>query len=76
MQPLLGGREKGRPSHMRKISKVSLSSSMGALAKKFDLNLYIPRNEIERPQSPFPHSCVCERSIYSHDLSTYFPAAE
>ncbi len=25
---------------------------------------------------PFPHSCVCERFIYSQDRSTYFPAAE
>ncbi len=28
------------------------------------------------PQSQFPHSCVCERFIYSQDQSTYFPAAE
>ena len=27
------------------------------------------------PQSQFPHSCVCERFIYSQDRSTYFPAA-
>ncbi len=31
---------------------------------------------IARPQSQFPHSCVCVRFIYSQDLSTYFPAAE
>ncbi len=24
----------------------------------------------------FSHSCVCERSMYSHHRSTYFPAAE
>jgi hypothetical protein len=31
-----------------------------------------------RPLSQFPHSCVCERFIYSQsqDRSTYFPAAE
>jgi hypothetical protein len=27
---------------------------------------------ITRPQSQFPHSCVCERFIYSKDRSTYF----
>ncbi len=37
---------------------------------------FIPRKGIVRPQSQFPHSCVCERSIYFHDWSTYFPAAE
>jgi hypothetical protein len=27
---------------------------------------------IARPQSQFPHSCVCERFIFSQDWSTYF----
>ncbi len=31
---------------------------------------------IAQPKSQFLHSCVCERFIYSQDLSTYFPAAE
>ncbi len=31
---------------------------------------------IARPQSKSPHSCVCERFIYSQDRSTYFPAEE
>ncbi len=35
----------------------------------------IPFLGIARPQSQFPHSCVCERFTYSHDRSTYFPAA-
>ncbi len=34
----------------------------------------IPFLGIARPQSQFPHSCVCERFIYSKDQSTYFPA--
>ncbi len=38
--------------------------------------LYIPLLGIARPQSQFPNSCVCERFIFSQDLSTYFPAAE
>jgi hypothetical protein len=34
----------------------------------------IPRKGIVnvQPQSEFLHSCVCERFIYSQDLSTYF----
>jgi hypothetical protein len=32
--------------------------------RKFETN--IPRKGIARPQSEFPHSCVCERFIYSH----------
>ncbi len=34
---------------------------------KFETN--IPRKGISGPQSQFPHSCVCERIIYSHDGS-------
>jgi hypothetical protein len=45
-----------------------------ALQRNFDL--CIPGKGTERPQSPFPHACVCKRFIYSHDRSTYFPAAE
>jgi hypothetical protein len=40
--------------------------------RKFKTN--IPKKGITRPQSQFPHSCVCERFIYSHDRSAY-PAA-
>ncbi len=32
----------------------------------------IPFLGIARPQSQFPHSCVCEQFIYSQDRSTYF----
>jgi hypothetical protein len=31
----------------------------------------IPSKGIARPQSQFPHLCVCERFIYSHDWSAY-----
>ncbi len=31
----------------------------------------IPRKGISGPQSQFPHSCVCERIIYSHDGSAF-----
>jgi hypothetical protein len=40
--------------------------------RKFETN--IPRKGIARPQSQFPHSCVCERFIYSHDRSAYSAA--
>jgi hypothetical protein len=36
----------------------------------------ISKKRITRPQSQFPHSCVCERFIYSPDRPTYFPAAD
>jgi hypothetical protein len=39
-------------------------------------HLCIPFLGIARPQSQFPHSCVCERFMYSQDRSTYFPVAE
>ncbi len=35
--------------------------------QKFETN--IPRTGIPGSQSQFPHSCVCERIIYSHDGS-------
>jgi hypothetical protein len=38
--------------------------------RKFETN--IPRKGISGPQSQFPHSCVCERIIYSHDGSAFF----
>ncbi len=37
--------------------------------RKFETN--IPRKGISGPQSQFPHSCVCERIIYSHDGSAF-----
>jgi hypothetical protein len=46
------------------------------LALQRNLTLCIPKKGIARPQSRFSHSCVCERSIYSHFRPTYFPAVE
>ncbi len=40
--------------------------------RKFETNN--PRKEIARPQSQFPHSCVCERFTYSHYRSAYSAA--
>jgi hypothetical protein len=42
--------------------------------QKFETN--IPRKEIALPQSPFPHSCVCEQFIHSHDRSAYSAAGK
>ncbi len=50
-------------------------SAKVTVQRNFDL--CVPRKETAWPQSQFPHSCVCERSIYSHDrFTTCFPAAE
>ncbi len=40
--------------------------------RKFKTN--IPRKGIARGQSQFPHSCVCERFMYSQDRSAYSAA--
>jgi hypothetical protein len=42
--------------------------------RKFET--YIPIKVIARPQSQFPHSCVCEKFIYSHDWSAYSAAGK
>ncbi len=45
-----------------------------ALQRRSDLCM--PRNETARPFSQFPHSCICEYFIYSHERSIYFAAAK
>jgi hypothetical protein len=40
--------------------------------RKFETN--IPSKGLVRPQSQFPHSCVCERFSYSNDRSAYSAA--
>ncbi len=40
--------------------------------RKLETN--IPRKGTARPQSQFPHSCVCEQFIYSHDRFAYSAA--
>ncbi len=46
-----------------------LNVYISILHRKFETN--IPIKGIALPQSQFPHSCVCERSIYSHDRSAH-----
>jgi hypothetical protein len=41
---------------------------LGTHCKKSDLCTL--RKETARPQSQFPHLCICERFIYYHDRST------
>ncbi len=36
----------------------------------------VPRKGIAEPQSQFPHSCVCERFLYSHNRSAYSDAGK
>jgi hypothetical protein len=54
--------------------KETQKDTMQKLQRNFDL--CVPRKGTARPQPQFPHSCVCEQFIYSHDRSTYFPVAE
>ncbi len=42
--------------------------------RKFETN--IPRKGIVRPQFQFPHSCVCERILWSQDRSAYSAAGK
>ena len=46
------------------------SRSCTVFALQINLNLCIPRKGIARPQSQFPHSCLCARFMYSQDQST------
>jgi hypothetical protein len=63
-----------------KMAMTSVHHMLFFLSLTTTLQIYfdfcIPRRGTARPLSQFPHSCVCERFIYSHDRSTYFPAAE
>jgi hypothetical protein len=43
---------------------------------KDTIEINIPSKGITRPQSQFPHSCVCERFLYSHDGSAYSAAGK
>jgi hypothetical protein len=49
--------------------RIGLYKPSSTLHRKFETNISI--NETARPRSQFLHSCICERSIYSHDRSAY-----
>ncbi len=59
--------------HFRSLRAFSYEANDEHTAKKkglkFETN--IPRKGISGPQSQFPHSCVCERIIYSHNESAF-----
>jgi hypothetical protein len=65
---LAGGPSRGKII-IRKLRKLALSHS--AKTKYQNLETNIPRKGISGSQSQFPHSCICERFIYSHDWSAY-----
>ncbi len=50
--------------------------SWSTLQRKSHLCIPWPFLGIARLQSQFSHSCVCERSIYSQDRSTYLAAVK
>jgi hypothetical protein len=55
------------------ITRMSLASRDYPHCKEIWIYVF-PEKEFARPQSQFAHSCVCQRSIYSHFRPTYFPA--
>jgi hypothetical protein len=67
-----------QPEARAQVEETQLNTLMVCTAKtqyqKFKTN--IPRKGIARPQSQFPHSCVCERFIYSQDRSAYIVAGK
>ncbi len=46
------------------VTGLTLNYTAKTKCRKFETN--IPRKGISGPQSQFPHSCFCERIIYSH----------
>jgi hypothetical protein len=54
------------------LSPVKWHRAVRPLPLQLQFRLYIPFLGIAWPQPQFPHSCVCERFIYSQDRSTYF----
>jgi hypothetical protein len=50
-----------------------LKTGLSVLLHCSENHIYVfPFLGIARPHSQFPHSCVCEKFIYSQDWSTYF----
>ncbi len=56
------------------IERMPLGHTAKNQCRKFESN--IPRKGIARQQSQFPHSCVCERFLYSHIRSAYSSAGK
>ncbi len=60
-------------NELMKWTIVKLYTAKGQCRK---VEKHIHRKGIARRQSQFPHSCVCERFIYSHDRSAYSAAGK
>jgi hypothetical protein len=73
-QYFLEGRNAAGLQPPRATFRLPTQSNTITLQRNFDL--CVPGKGIARPQSQLPHSCVCERSMYSQDRFTYFLAAE
>ncbi len=63
----LGGGGDARPIATITYKVVLRRHTANTQYRKFVTN--IPRKEIARPQSQFPHSCVCQQFIYYQDRS-------
>ncbi len=53
-----------------------LDSNMKRVSFEVNVETNIPRRGIARYQSQFPHYCVCEQCIYSHNRSAYSAAGK
>ncbi len=64
--------EESRDILQRVVDKTGMLVNLNikASALQRNLDLCVLRKGTARPQSQFPHSCVCERSIYSHVRQT------
>ncbi len=62
------------PYEDERFSQKQILHTAKAQYRNFETNNH--RKEIVRPQSKFPHSCVCARFIYSHEWSVYSAAGK
>ncbi len=70
MQSLLNAHSENQILNFMTLAKVWGGGHYKTQYRKFETN--IPSKGIARPQSQFPHSCVCERFIYLDDWSTEY----
>jgi hypothetical protein len=61
-------------THLTSLCTCNVTYTAKTQYRKFEIT--IPRKGIVRPQSQFPHSCVCERFIYSHAWPAYSAAGK
>jgi hypothetical protein len=56
--------------------RLSISPFLPAKTQCENSKQIFPEKELRGHRSQFPHSCVCERFIYSHDRSAYSAAGK